>query len=86
MEVSGNLGGIDLVVYKVFSSHEQENYPTNSLDENCMEFIMQTDCNRYVALKQTYVPLKLKFVKGRGNETYKTKEDKMEHREEAKAV
>ena len=29
------------VVDDVLSSHEQENYPTTSLDENCIEFEIQ---------------------------------------------
>ena len=67
------------------SSHEQEIYPTTSLDENCIEFEFQTDRNYYVDLRQTYLALKLKLVKGRGHETYNTKEVKKEHKEEAKA-
>ena len=35
--VSGNLGGKVPVVDDVLSSHEQEIYPTTSLDENCIE-------------------------------------------------
>ena len=82
--VSGNLGGKVPVVDDVLSSHEQEIYPTTSLDENCIEFEFQTDRNYYVDLRQTYLALKLKLVKGRGYETYKTKEVKKEHKEEAK--
>ena len=62
--VSGNLGG--KVVDDVLSSHEQEIYPTTSLDENCIEFEFQTDQNYYVDLRQTYLALKLKLVRGRG--------------------
>ena len=83
--VSGNLGGKVLVVDNVLSSHEQEIYPTTSLDENCIEFEFQTDRNYYVDLIQTYLALKLKLVRGRGYETYNTKEVKKEHKEEAKA-
>ena len=36
-------------------------------------------------MTQTYLALKLKLVKGRGYETYNTKEVKKEHKEEAKA-
>ena len=78
--VSGNLGGID----DVLSSHEQEIYPTTSLDENCIEFDFQTDRNYYVELRQTYLALKLNLVRGRGYETYNIKEVKKEHKEEAK--
>ena len=49
-----------------------------------MEFEFQTDRNYYVDLRQTYLVLKLKLVKGRGYETYNTKEVKKEHKEEAK--
>ena len=67
------------------SSHEQEIYPTTSVDESCIEFEFQTDRNYYVNLRQTYLALKLKLVRGRGYETYKTKEVKKEHKEEATA-
>ena len=83
--VSGNLGGKVPVVDDVLSSHEQEIYPTTSLDENCIEFEFQTDRNYYVDLRQTYLALKLKLVRGRNYETYNTKEIKKECKEEAKA-
>ena len=83
--VSGNLGGKVPVVDDVLLSHEQEIYPTTSLDENCIEFEFQTDRNFYVDLRQTYLALKLKLVRGRGYETYNTKEVKKEHKEETKA-
>ena len=67
------------------SCHEQEIYPTTLLDENCIEFEFQTDRNHYIDLRQTYLALKLKLVRGRGYETYNTKEVKKEHKEEAKA-
>ena len=76
--VSGNLGGKVPVVDDVFSSHEQEFYPITSLDENCIKFEFQTDRNYYVDLRQTYLALKLKLVKGRDYETYNTKEVKKE--------
>ena len=74
MAVSGNLGGKDPIVDDVLSSHEQEIYPTTSLDENCIESDFQTDQFYYVDLRQTYLALKLKHVKGRGYETYNSKE------------
>ena len=83
--VSGNLGGKLPVVGDVLSSHEQEIYPTTSLDENCIEFEFQTDRNYYVDLRQTYLALKLRLVSGCGYETYNTKEVKKEHKEELKA-
>ena len=84
MTVSGNLGGKVPVVDDVLSSHEQKIYATTSLDENCIEFEFQTDRNYYVDLRQTYLALKMKLVRGRGYETF-TKEVKKEHKEEAKA-
>ena len=83
--VSGNLGGKVPVVDDILSSYEQEIYPTTSFDENCIEFEFQTDRNYYVDLRQTYLTLKLKLVRGRGYETYNSKEVKKEHKEDAKA-
>ena len=80
--VSGNLGGKVPIVDDVLSSHEQEIYPTTSLDENCIEFEFQTDRNYYVDLRQSFLALKLKFVKGRGYDTYESKEKK-EHKDES---
>ena len=70
--VSGNPGVKVPVVDDVLSSHEQKIYPTTSLDENSIEFEFQTDRNVYVDLRQTYLALKIKLVKGRGFDTYKT--------------
>ena len=64
--VSGNHGGKVTVNDDVLSSHEQEIYPTTSLDENCIEFEFQTDRIYYVDLRQTYLALKLKLVTGSG--------------------
>ena len=83
--VSGNLGGKVPVVDDVLPPHEQEIYPTTSLDENCIEFEFQTDRNYYVDLRQTYLALKLKLVRGRGYETCNTIEVKKDHKEKAKA-
>ena len=74
--VSGNLGGKVPIVDDVLSSHEQEIYPTTSLDENCIEFKLQTDLKYYVDLRQSFLALKLKFVKGRGYDIYESKEKK----------
>ena len=74
--VSGNLGGKVPIVDDVLSSHEQEIYPTTSIDENCIELEFQTDRNYYVDLRQSFLALKLKFVKGRGYDTYESKEKK----------
>ena len=81
--VSGNLGGKVPIVDDVLSSLEQEIYPTTSLDENCIEFEFQTDRNYYVDLRQSFLALKLKFVKGRGYDTYESKEKKKEHKDDS---
>ena len=81
--VSGSLGGKLPIVDDVLSSHEQEIYPTTSFDENCIEFEFQTDRNYYVDLRQSFLALKLKFVKGRGYDTYESKEQKKEHKDES---
>ena len=49
--VSGNPGVKVPVVDDVLSSHEQEIYPTTSLDENSSKFEFQTDRNVYVDLR-----------------------------------
>ena len=49
--VPGNLGGKAPVVDDVLSSHEQEIYPTTSLDKNCKEYEFGTDRNHYVDLR-----------------------------------
>ena len=79
--VSGNLGGKVSIVDDFLSSHEQEIYPTTSLDANCIEFEFQTDRNYYVDLRQSFLALKLKFIKGRGYDTYESKEKKKEHKD-----
>ena len=81
--VSGNLGGKVPIVDDVLSSHEQEIYPTTSLDENCIELEFQTDQDYYVDLRQPFLALKLKFVKGRGYDTYESKEKEKEHKDES---
>ena len=83
MAVSGNLGRKVLIVDHVLSSHEQENYPTTSLVEICIEFEFQTDRNFYVDLRLSFLALKLKFVKGRGYDTYESNENKKEHKDES---
>ena len=74
--VSGNLGVKVPLVDDVLFSHKQEIYPTTSLDENRIESEFRTDRNVYVDLRQTYLALKIKLVKGRGFDTYKTTEKK----------
>ena len=84
--ISGNLGRKVPVVDDVLSSHEQKIYPVIPFDENFIEFEFQTDRNYYVALRQTYLALKLKLVRSSGYETYNSKEVKKEHKEKAKAA
>ena len=81
--VSGSLGGKVPIVDDFLSSHEQEIYPTTSFHENCIEFEFQTDRNYYVDLRQSFLAWKLKFVKGRCYVTYKSKENKKEHKDES---
>ena len=47
------------VMDDVFSSHEQEIYPTTSLDENGTEFEFRKNRNVYVDLLQTYRAIKI---------------------------
>ena len=81
--VSGSLGGKVPIVDDILSSHEQESYPTTSLDKNCLKFEFQTDRNYYVDLRQSFLALKLKFVKRRGYDTNDSKEKKKEHKDES---
>ena len=80
--VSGNIGGKLSNVADVLSSHEQEIYPTTSLDENCIEFEFLTEPKNYVDLRQSFLALKLKFVKRRGYDTYESQQKKKEHKDE----
>ena len=48
-------------------------------------FEFQTDPNYYVDLRLTFLALKLRIVRGRGYETYKSNETKKEHKEETKS-
>ena len=81
--VAGNLGGKVPIVDDVLSSHEQEIYPTVSLYQNCIEFEFQTERNFYVDLRQSFLALRLKFVKGLGYDTYESGENKKEYDEES---
>ena len=46
-----------------------------------MEFELQTDWNYYVDLRQSFLVLKLKFVKRRGYDTYESTGKKKEHKD-----
>ena len=61
------------VVDDALSSHDQENYPTTSIDENCIRSDFQADWIYYVDLTQTYLDLKLKKAKDRDYGNYNTK-------------
>ena len=78
--VSGNLGGKVPVLDDVLSSHEQQIYPTTSLDEHSIGFEFQTGRNYFVDLRQSYLALKVQLVKGRGYDTHNSKESKKEHK------
>ena len=57
-----------------------------SLDEKCKEIQFQSDWNCYVDLRQTYLALKLKLVKGRDYDTYNTKEVEKGNKGESKGT
>ena len=80
--VPGSPGGKVPVVEDVLSSHEQQVYATISLNENSIKSEFQTDRNVHVDLQQTYHALKIKLVKERGFDSYKTTEKKKDHKEE----
>ena len=82
--VSGNLGVKVPVVDDVLSSREQKVYLTTSLDGNWLEFELLDDRTYNVDLRQTYLALKLKFVKSRVYESYNTKATKKERKSGAK--
>ena len=69
----------------VLSSHEQEIYPTTSLDENCIQFEFETDRNNNVDLKQTNLVLKVKLVRVVVTNFTKPKKTKWSRKKEAKA-
>ena len=83
MAVSGYLGGKVPIVNDVLCSHEQEIYPTTSLDENCIEFEFQTYRNYYVDLRESFLVLKLNYVNRRGYDKYESQEKKKEHKDES---
>ena len=82
--VFGKLGEKLQVVDDVLLSHEQEIYPTTSLDEISREFDFQSDRKKYVDLIQVFLVSKLQFVNGPSYETYNTEEVK-KSKKEAKA-
>ena len=81
--MSGNRGGIVPFIDDVLPSHEREIYSTTWLDENCIEFEFQTDRNYYVDLRESFLAVKLKFVEGRGYDSYASKEKKKQHKDES---
>ena len=83
MAVSGNLRGKVPFVDDVLSSHEQKILPTTSLDGNCIKFGIQADRSYYVDLRQSFMAMKLKLVKGRGYDTYESNEKKKVHKDQS---
>ena len=83
MEVFGNLGEKLQLVDNLLSSYEQENYPSTSWEKICIEIESQIDRKYYVDLRQNFLAKKLMFLKGRGYETYKTKEPKKERKDDS---
>ena len=81
--VSGNLGEKVPIVDDALSSHEQEIHPITSPVDNYIEFELHTDRNYYADLRQCFLALKLKFVKGRRYDTYESKEKKKQHKDES---
>ena len=86
MAVSGNLGKKVPVVDNDFSTREQEKYPITSFDGNCKVFELITDRCTCFDLRQTFLTLKLKFVKDRVYITNKSKDAKKEHLEDTTLV
>ena len=84
MAISGNLGRKISVVDTVLSSQQQDIYATTSLDEHCIECENQRDQNCSIDLMQSYLPRRLKFVKGFSYKNNNTTEVKREPKEEAK--
>ena len=78
--VSGNLEGKVTIVDDVLSSHEQEIYPTTSLDENCIEFEFQTDQNYY---ETVFSGIEAQICQRTWLRTYESKEKKKEHKDES---
>ena len=66
----------------MLSSHENEIYPTTSVDDNSIEFEFQTDRNIYVDLRQTHLAPKTILFEGRAFDTCETAEKKKEHKED----
>ena len=81
--VPGSIGRKVPIVDDVLSSHKQKLIQIFQMMKNCIEFEFQTDWNYYVDLRQSFLALKLKFVEGRGYDTYESKEKKKEQKIES---
>ena len=79
--VYGNPGVKVPLFADVLSSDEQEIHSTTPFNKISIEFEFQTDRNVYVKLRQAYLAPKVKIVKGRCFDTYKTTEKK-EHKKD----
>ena len=72
LAVSGHFLRKVPVVDNVSSSHEQETYPTTSLDENC-RVCFSNGLELSGWFETSLLGFEFKFVKGRGYDTYNTK-------------
>ena len=61
------------VVEDVLLSQELKVRSTTSLDKKCMDFKFETDRSYYGVPRQTFLPSKLKMIKGRGYKIYTPK-------------
>ena len=62
--VSGNLGGKVRIINDVLSYREQDYHSSTLLHENCIEFEFESKRNYNVALRQSFLVLKLIFIRG----------------------
>ena len=72
------------IVDDVTKSHDFKIYPITVADEGSVEFEFTTDRNVYTDLRQTFLSLHLKFVKGRGYDAF-AEELKREYEENGTA-
>ena len=84
LTISGNLRRKVPVVADVLLSHEQENYPINSVCGNCIRVAFRKFCIYYVGLILSFLAVKLKLAKGLVYKTYETKQTKSDHKAKSK--
>ena len=68
----------------VLSSHDQETYPTTSLDENSIDYAIETDRKTYVNSRKQFWAMELKLVIGRSSEIYSIKKFRKSTRKKRK--